>query len=159
MRTEVAKLVTFRLGDDLFAADIFAVERVLRFQQPTVVPEMPPWVEGVVEYQARVVPVINLRKRFELPDLPVRAETRILVLNAGGEWIGAIVDAVIEVSGVPQEQLSDPPALFRGLSAEFLKGIVRQGERLVIVLDIERLLATTARLVLERTESEAVARG
>jgi purine-binding chemotaxis protein CheW len=159
MRTEAAKLVTFRLGDDLFAADIFAVERVLRYQQPTIVPDMPDWIEGVVEYQERVVPVINLRRRFELPAMPVRPETRILVLNAGGEWVGAIVDAVIEVSGVQQDQLSEPPSLFRGLSGEFLRGIVRHDEKLVIVLDIERLLATTVRMVLERNDTEAVTRG
>jgi len=161
MRTEAAKLVTFRLGDDLFAADIFAVERVLRYQPPTSVPDMPTWVEGVVEYQQRVVPVVSLRRRFELQDLPVRPETRILVLNAGGEWIGAVVDAVIEVSGVQQEQISPPPTFFRGLAGEFLKGIVRSAERLVIVLDVGRLLAETGRLVLERTAPapEAVARG
>jgi purine-binding chemotaxis protein CheW len=159
MRTEAAKLVTFRLGDDLFAADIFAVERVLRYQQPTTIPDMPDWVEGVVEYQKKVVPVISLRRRFELPAMEARPETRILVLNASGEWIGAIVDAVIEVSGVQQEQMSDPPSLFRGLSGEFLKGIVRHDEKLVIVLDVDRLLATTVRLVLERTDTEAVTRG
>ena len=159
MRTDAAKLVTFRLGEDLFAADIFAVERVLRYQQPTTVPDMPPWIEGVVEYQQRVVPVISLRKRFELPDVAARPETRVLILNAGGEWIGAIVDAVIEVSGVQPEQLSEPPTLFRGLAGEFLKGIVRHDERLIIVLDVDKLLATTARLVFERANAEAVTRG
>jgi purine-binding chemotaxis protein CheW len=158
MKTEVAKLVTFRLGEDLFAADIFAVERVLRYRQPTSVPDMPEWIEGMVEYQQRVLPVINLRRRFELPALAPTAETRTLVLNGGGEWVGAIVDAVIEVSGVAEEQLSPPPAIFRGLAGEYLKGIVRAGDKLVIVLDVERLLSATDRLVLERAAEEA-ARG
>lgn len=159
MKSDATKLVTFRLGDDLFAADIFAVERVLRYQTPTSVPDMPSWVEGVVEYQQRVVPVVSLRRRFELEDMPVRPETRILVLNAGGEWIGAVVDAVIEVSGVQPEQISPPPTFFRGLAGEFLKGIVRSGERLIIVLDVGRLLSETGRLVLERAAAEAATRG
>lgn len=159
MKIDSTKLVTFRLGDDLFAADIFAVERVLRYQLPTSVPDMPAWVEGVVEYQQRVVPVVSLRRRFELEDVPVRPETRILVLNAGGEWIGAVVDAVIEVTGVQEEQMSPPPALFRGLAGQYLKGIVRSGEKLVIVLDVGKLLAETGRLVLERAAAELPARG
>src|SRR6476619_2616082 len=65
--TTVSKIVTFRLGDDLFAADIYSVERVLRYQQTTPVPNVPDWIDGVIDYQGRVVPLINLRNRFELP--------------------------------------------------------------------------------------------
>ena len=61
------KLVTFRLGDDHFAADVHAVERVLRYTVPTSVPDMPEYIEGVMDYLGRVVPVVNLRRRFELP--------------------------------------------------------------------------------------------
>ena len=75
-----SQIVTFRLGNELFAADIFSVERVLRYTLPTPVPNVPAWIEGVIEYQGRVVPVINLRKRFELPAAPVPADARILVL-------------------------------------------------------------------------------
>ena len=152
MKTEAPKLVTFRLGDDLFAADIFAVERVLRYQAPRVLPDVPPWIEGVIEYQTRVVPVLNLRRRFELPAIPVTGETRIVVLNARGEWIGIVVDSVLEVSSIESGQMSTPPAFFRGLAGEYLKGIVRRkdaGERLVIVLDVEQLLSTAERIALE----------
>ncbi len=157
MTNELSKLVTFRLGDDLFAAGIFSVERVLRYQPPTSVPDLPPWVPGVIEYQSRVLPVIDLRRRFELPETTVRPETRILVLNAGNDWVGAVVDAVVEVATVDPSQISPPPPFFRGLASEYLKGICRRGERLVIVLDIDRLLAETGRLVLERTQAGAEA--
>ena len=92
------KLVTFRLGDDHFAADVHAVERVLRYTVPTSVPDMPEYIEGVMDYLGRVVPVVNLRRRFELPSVEARAETRTLVLNVGGEWIGVVVDSVTEVA-------------------------------------------------------------
>ena len=151
MTSDAAKLVTFRIGDDLFAADIFTVERVLRYQPPTTVPDVPEWIEGVADYQGRVMPVINLRRRFELPRAEVRPETRILVLNGGGEWIGAVVDAVVEVTGYEGAQLQPPPAMFRGLAGEYLKGIIRLGEKLVIVLDVARLLTATERLALEQS--------
>ena len=144
------QIVTFRLGEDMFAADIFSVERVLRHQAPTPVPNLPEWVEGVIEYHGRVVPVIDLRRRFELPPRAAAAETRILVFNSGGEWIAAVVDAVLEVAAVSDADLAPPPPLFRGLAGEYLRGIARRNGRLVIFLDVARLLSTTERLALQR---------
>jgi purine-binding chemotaxis protein CheW len=149
------QIVTFRLGEDYFAADIFAVERVLRHAPPTVVPNMPPWIDGVLEYQHRIIPVVNLRRRFGLPDQAPRPETRILVLAADGDWIGVVVDAVQEVVAVTAAQLSPPPPLFRGLSSEFLRGIVRREDRLIVFLDVQRLLAAEERLTLQRATATA----
>lgn len=156
---DTSQIVTFRLGDDLFAADIYSVERVLRHQAPTAIPNVPDWIEGVIDYQGRVVPVINLRRRFELPPAPVANDTRILVLNAGGEWIAAIVDGVLEVAGLAADGVQPPPPLFRGLAGEYIKGITRRGERLVIFLDVERLLSTTERLHLESAAPEPATAG
>ena len=151
MNTEVVKLVVFRIGDDLFAADIFAVERVLRYQTARSLPDVPSWIEGVIEYQQRVIPVVNLRSRFELPERPAAPETRIVVLNAKGDWVGIVVDSVLEVSSVNASQVSPAPSFFRGLAGEYLKGILRrgEGERLVIVLDVEQLLSATEQIVLQ----------
>jgi purine-binding chemotaxis protein CheW len=159
MSTESDKLVIFRLGDDLFAADIFSVERVLRYEAPTSVPDMPPYIEGVMDYQGRVVPLVNLRRRFELPAAPAATETRTLILNVGGEWIGAVVDAVTEVAAYDQAAVSPPPKLFRGLSAEYLKGIVRRGDRLVIFLDVSQLLSSTERIALLEAGAREPAHG
>lgn len=153
------KLVTFRIGDDLFAADIFAVERVLRYQEPTQIPNVPAWVQGVLEYQKRVVPVIDLRVRFEMAAKPADNQTRTLVFTAGGDWVAAVVDQVVEVATVQPAQVAAPPTLFRGLSAEFLRGVVRREDRLVIFLDVGRLLSTNERLSLERATDEVVQHG
>jgi purine-binding chemotaxis protein CheW len=148
--TTATKIVTFKLADDFFAADIHSVERVLRYQQPTPIPNVPEWIEGVLEYQKRVVPVLDLRKRFELPPRDAASDMRILVFNAEGEWIAGIVDQVLEVAPLDREKLAAPPKMFRGLSAEYLRGIVRRDDRLIIYLDVARLLSTNDRLVLER---------
>ena len=153
--TETTKVVTFRLGDDLFAADIFAVERVLRYQPPVSVPDVAQWIEGMIEYRGRVVPVIDLRRRFELPPAENRDSARILVCNAESEWIGAIVDAVLEVTTIDPTSVTPPPPLFRGLTTEYLKGIVRRKDRLIIFLDIARLLTTSERLALELATDKA----
>lgn len=142
------RLVTFRLGDDLFAAPIEAVERVLRYQAPRAVPNLPEWIAGVIEYGQRIVPVIDLRRRFELPEQPNTPQMRLLVLASGGEWAAVLVDAVLDVRTVQATELAPPPPLFRGLAAQYLRGVMRRDEQLVIVLECDRLLSTSERLVL-----------
>jgi purine-binding chemotaxis protein CheW len=96
--------------------------------------------------------VLNLRGLFELPDRAAAPETRIVVLNSQGEFIGIVVDSVLEVSTVEAESISPAPSFFRGLAGEYLKGILRRGEgqRLVIVLDVQQLLSANERIALER---------
>lgn len=159
MSTLADKLVTFRLGDDHFAADVQAVERVLRYAAPTSVPDMPDYIEGVMDYQGRVVPLVNLRSRFELPAVATGSETRTLILNVSGEWIGVVVDSVTEVAPFDPAKVAPPPKLFRGLAGEYLKGIVRHGDKLVIYLDVEQLLSTTERIALQQAGTEALANG
>lgn len=158
MTTLTDKLVTFRLGDDLFATDVNAVERVLRYTPATSVPDMPAYIEGVMEYQGRVVPLVNLRRRMELPSAEADRHTRILVLKVSGEWIGVVVDSVTAVAPFDPSQVAPPPKYFRGLAAEYLKGIVRHEEKLVIYLDVEHLLSTTDRIALQHAGNEAIAK-
>lgn len=151
----IPQAVTFRVGADTFGADILCVERVLRYAPPTAVPNLPDWVEGLLDYGSRVVPVIDLRRRFGL-DAAARAETgrRIIVFSVGDEWVGAIVDAVLEVVTLEPSHLSPPPALFRGLRAEYLRGLVRRDGQLVILLEIPRLLTATERLELQQAAGQ-----
>ncbi|HEX5438745.1 MAG TPA: chemotaxis protein CheW [Gemmatimonadaceae bacterium] len=149
------QIVTFRVGKEYFAADIFAVERVLRYQPPTVVPHLPDWVEGVIEYEERVVPVIDLRRRLGIEPVPPRPETRIIVFTVDDEWTAVVVDAVLEVMAPAPEQLSAPPALFRGLSAEYLRALVRQENRLVLLIEMSRLLTATERITLQQMSTAA----
>ncbi|MDE3151414.1 MAG: chemotaxis protein CheW, partial [Gemmatimonadota bacterium] len=119
----------------------------------------PEWIEGVIEYQGHVLPVVSLRRRFQLPAVAPTADTRILVLRSGEEWVGATVDAVLEVASFDEALLSPPPALFRGLAGEYLRGIVRLNDRLFIYLEVGRLLSSEERLTLERVTEEALPNG
>jgi len=149
MRANAVKLVTFRLGHDCFAVEIFAVERVLRYATPAPVPDVPPWIAGVIEHRAKVIPVVDMRRRIEVPDNTITPQTRTLVLNTADGWVGAIVDAVMEVVSVPSAAVSPPPPLFRGLAAKFVRGIAKIGERLVVILEVEQLLSSDDRIVLQ----------
>jgi purine-binding chemotaxis protein CheW len=143
------EVVTFRLGDDRFAGDVASVERVLRYAKPTPLPNLPAWIEGVLDYQDRVVAVVDLRARFGLERRAPRPESRIIIFSSGDEWIGAIVDAVLEVTAVPAEQVAPPPKVFRGLKAEYLRGLLRTEDGLIIFLDVPHLLSSGERLALK----------
>ena len=150
------QLVVFRVGDDRFAADIFAVERVLRFTAPRPIPNVPAWLEGVIDYGGRVVPVIDLRMRFELPAAPSRESARILVVVAGDEWIAAIVDGVDEVITVTAAQLEPPPPLFKGLAKQYLRALVRRGDHVIVALDVAQLLTAREQVILDQVVAGAV---
>ena len=148
--TDALQIVTFAIAGDLFATDIFSVERVLRFAPPRPVPNTPAWLLGVIDYQDRVVPVLDLRARFELPAAEATATTRILVFDVDGQWIGALVDSVQEVATVARADVEPPPPLFRGLTKEYLTGLLRRAHGVVVVLDVRKLFTSQERLVLEQ---------
>jgi purine-binding chemotaxis protein CheW len=143
------RLVTFRLGDHLFAADIFAVERVLRPGPARALPEMPAWMEGVIDSGGSVVPVIDLRKRFGMPERAGQGQARLLVCAANEYRAAFLVDAVLDVRPLETGALQDPPAMFRGLGGEYLQGLSRRQGELVVVLDMPRLLASSETLTLQ----------
>ena len=144
--TEATRLVTFRLDEHLFAAEIHAVQRVIRHEPPRVLPDMPEWMEGVVDYQGTMVPVIDMRRRFALPASEPGPQARLMVCAVAGGLAAMLVDAVLDVKPVQPSDLMDPPELFRGLTGEYLKGLTRRQGQLVVVLDVERLLGSQAPL-------------
>lgn len=156
-KAAVAKvpLVTFRVGEQPYAADVHQVERVLPWETPRTIPNVPAWLDGVIEFRGRVVPVIDLRTRFELPAAPDRTRQRIVVFGVGTERIAAAVDAVDEVRAVEKPALEDPPELFRGLARQYLRALVRAGDEVIVVLDVAQLLNARERIVLDQAVAEA----
>lgn len=143
------QIVTFRVGPEEFGLDVFSVLEVLRHQPVTPVPRAPAFVEGVIDVRSVLVPVVDLRRRFEIPNSSVDAYTRIVVVEYHGDRLGLTVDSVSEVMRVPETAISEPPAYVRGLAAEYLRGMVRLDNRLVVLLDIERILSSDERIALD----------
>lgn len=151
---ESTRLVTFRLGEHLFAAEIHAVQRVLRYEAPRALPDMPEWMEGVVDYQGTMVPVIDMRRRFGLSATAPGQQARLMVCAAPRGLAAMLVDAVLDVKPVEPADLLEPPELFRGLAGEYLRGLTRRNGQLVVVLDVESLLSSQAAL---RFQADAAA--
>ena len=142
-RSDDFRLITFRVGGALYAADIATVERVLRHETSRPVPNMPSWMEGVLEYEGRILPVIDLRVRFGVGQDRETGGGRLLVVSLVTEWVAVAVDQVLDVRAVAAADIASPPAMVRGFSGEFLRGVVRRGNDLVLVLDFHRTLSST----------------
>ena len=142
------QLVTFRVGGEEFGLDVFQVHEILRYTEPTPMPKAPAFVEGVLDVRGTLVPVVDLRKRFELHEILYGDDTRIILVDFQGERLGLIVDEVSEVLRVPETSVTPPPQFVRGLAAEFIRGIVRLESRLVVLLDLERILSSQERMQL-----------
>lgn len=150
------QVVVFRVGGQEFAFNVFHVQRILRYQAPSPLPKAPAFLEGILQVQGAVVPVIDLRKRFELADARLREETRMMVLECDGVNVAVIVDAVLEVLRISSEAVNLPPAVVRGLAAEYIQGIITVGARTVVLLQTGRLVTSSERISLEAIQAEPV---
>jgi purine-binding chemotaxis protein CheW len=146
------ELVVFRLAGTEFALDVFTVREVLRRQPVTVVPKAPPFVAGVTEVRGSLLPVVDLRRRFEAAELDDGAETRILVADHADTRLGLLVDRVTEVLRVPETAMAEPPAFVSRAVADYLSAIVRHADRLILMLDLDRVLTSEERLQLREFE-------
>ena len=141
------QFVVFRLGTQQFALAISQVERILRHETPAAVPEAPDFLEGVVPYAGGVVPVVDLRKRFNL-DFSLREETRMVVVQLEDQNVAIVVDQVMEVMRVDSRGISSPPRMVRGLAAKYISGIIPRAGATIVILNAARLLTSTERLAL-----------
>jgi purine-binding chemotaxis protein CheW len=135
------QLVVFRLGEDYFAMLISNVNEIIRLQKITPVPKAPPFVEGVTNLRGRVIPVIDLRKRFGVAPQADGQSGRIIVVEQDARLLGMMVDAVDEVLTVPASSIEPVDEMVVSVDAQFLAGIVRLEDRLIILLDQEQVLS------------------
>lgn len=143
------QVVTFRVGRQEFALDILQVERILRYTEPSPLPRAPAFLEGVMPYGEGAVPVLDLRKRFEL-DASVREETRLMVLELESQRVAVVVDEVREVMRVDTTTITAPGPVVSGLAAAYISGIITRPGRTIIILNARKLLSATERLELDR---------
>jgi purine-binding chemotaxis protein CheW len=141
------QVVTFRVGGQEFALDILQIERILRYQEPAPLPKAPDFLEGVIQYGTGAVPVVDLRKRFEL-EASIREETRLMILALEDQRIGVLVDEVREVMRVDSTTITPPGPVVSGLAAAYIAGIVTRPGRTIIILNARKLLSSTERLAL-----------
>ncbi len=135
-----AQLVSFRLAREEYGIEITKVQEIILLGEITRVPQTPDFIKGLINLRSTVIPVVDLRLRFGLAAEEPTDETRIMVVNVGGKTLGVIVDAVSEVLRVSQEQIVPPPPTVSGVGHEYLTGLVKLDNRLLILLNIDKIL-------------------
>lgn len=139
---DLIQLVTFRIGEEEFGVDILAVQEIIRMMQITMVPRAPEFIEGVINLRGKVIPVINMRTRFNKPSLDQDSNTRIVVMELENKIVGFLVDGVSEVLRIPESTVEDPPPVVAGIGSEYIRGIGKLDNRLLILLNLDNLLGS-----------------
>ena len=136
------QVVVFGLGSEDFGVNISSVESIIKMQPITKMPHSPLFVEGVTNLRGKVLPVMDLRRRFGLPSQEVDKNNRIIIINVNGIEVGMIVDGVSEVLTIPEQSVEPAPAIASTVNSNFITGIAKIDQRLVILLDLGMVLSS-----------------
>ena len=146
---DLVQFVTCRIAQEEFALDVLSVQEINRMVEVTRVPKAPYFVEGVINLRGRIIPVLDLRRRFGLPASNRTDDSRIMVVLVRQRMVGLIVDEVVEVLRVPKLSIEPPPSVGNSAGSEFTQGVGRIEDRLLIVLDLNRLLLPNEQAAME----------
>lgn len=138
---EVLQLVTFAVKGEEFGVDILRVQEIIRTMEITKVPNSPAFVDGVINLRGKVIPIVDLRKRFGIPPKKHDSDTRIIVIEIHGMIVGFVVDSVSEVLRIPASTVEPPPPVVGSVESEYISGVGKLNDRLLILLDLNKLLS------------------
>lgn len=141
--SELLQLVSFMIDKEEFGVNILYVQEINRFIQITKVPNAPDFVEGVINLRGRVIPVIDLRTKFNLKKKEQDKNTRIIVVEVEGKVVGFIVDSVREVLRIPTSITEAPPEIVTGVNSEFIQAVAKLDDRLITLLNLEKVLSNS----------------
>jgi purine-binding chemotaxis protein CheW len=145
---DLEQMVTFNLGEEEYGINILQVQEINRMVEITQVPQTEHYVEGIINLRGKVIPIIDLRKKFNMPEKEYDNRTRIVVVDVGNETVGLVVDSVSEVLRVPAGSLEETPKLISGevtsySGTGYIKSIVKLEDRLLIYLDLGKIISTS----------------
>ncbi|GAK55818.1 CheW protein [Candidatus Vecturithrix granuli] len=148
------QLVSFLLGEEEFGADILMVQEIIRMQPITRVPNAPHFVEGVINLRGKVIPIVDLRKRLHIDGITDKKKMRVIVVEVDTKMTGFIVDAVSQVLRIPKSTIEPPPSIvIAGIDSEYITGVSKLGEKLLILLDFSKILTTREKKALHEVET------
>jgi purine-binding chemotaxis protein CheW len=151
---ELNQLISFEVGDEEYGLEILRVKEVIRIREVARLPGTPSFVRGIINLRGDVIPIISLRDKFGLAEQEYSGSTRVIVADVEGRLVGMVVDSVSQVVRLPADQVDPPPPIAGGLSAEFINGVGKLEGRLIILLNLDRVLSAQEKRELERMESQ-----
>jgi len=144
---ELIQLVSFMLADEEYGVEVLKVREIIRMPTITKMPNVPQHVEGIINLRGKVIPIISMRRRFGLMENQNSSQTRIIIMDVVGSLTGFIVDAVSEVIRIHSSEIQPPPSMMLsgGVGQEFITGVFNHAERLLIIMDIDRMFSDDER--------------
>ena len=136
------KFLTFVLGNEEYGVEILKVREIMGIMEITTVPQTPDYMKGVINLRGKVIPIIDLRLKFAMPEVEHTKETCIIVAEVGAAQVGVIVDSVSEVTDIKGEDIEEAPSFGQGIDTNFIMGLGKTKKKIIILLDIEKVLTT-----------------
>ncbi|MGF7429195.1 chemotaxis protein CheW [Thermoanaerobacterium thermosaccharolyticum] len=143
------QIVIFKLNDEEFCVDIMDVLEIIRMQTITKVPDVPSFVEGIINLRGTVIPIIDLKKRLKLKLTNYDDDTRIIIIKINDKSVGFIVDSVTEVLHVENDSIKEAPDVIAGIGKEYIESVVSYDDRLIINLNLEKILTENEKKEIE----------
>lgn len=140
MENKEVKVLIFSINGEHYATDIMEVERILGYEEPTTLPDSPDFVQGVINYEGNILPVLSLTKRFGLEKDEIKNDAKIIVAKQDGNKIGIIVDIVSEVRDVSDKNIEAAPDIVAGISQRYIKGLIKIDGKIIIFLNLGTIL-------------------
>jgi purine-binding chemotaxis protein CheW len=144
------EFLTFTLGDEEYAIDILKVQEIRGYEEPTVIANSPAFIKGVVNLRGTIVPIVDLRIKFDVGVVEYTPFTVVIILNVGGRVVGMVVDAVSEVAALSDEQIRPAPEFSSAVDTRYIRGLATVDERMLIVVDIEKLMLSSEMALVEQ---------
>jgi len=152
--TDIVQVVSFSVGEEDYGINIETVKEVIKVKSITQLPKTPSFVRGVINLRGDVIPIIDLREKFGLQQEDYTEMTRVIVVDIDDKSIGMVVDSVSNVINIAQNDIDPPPPLVSGLSEDYLKGVGKVGEELIILLNIDKILTAEEKIDLSSSLHE-----
>ena len=151
------QIISFRVGDEEYGLEILSVREVIRIKEITRLPKAPDFVSGVINLRGDVIPIIDLRKKFGLSFKQYSEMTRVIVVEVDDKLMGMVVDSVSHVIRIGQDQIVPPPTLVGGITADYIRGVGKIDERLIVLLNIGKILTSEEKIEIEKIHVQSVA--
>ncbi len=148
----MSSYTVFTVAGEEFGIEVDRVVEIVRPQKITPLPQAPPFINGVINLRGVVMPLMDLRKRLNVE--PSSKREKVIITRMHGEKIGLLVDTVKEIINIDDKQLASPPSIFKGLKPEYLRGIGKIGDRLIVILHIDNLLTSEEMILLDERKEE-----
>lgn len=142
--------VIFKLNKEEYGVEISHVQEITEIKSITTVPNTPVFVEGIINLRGKIVPIVNIKKRFDLPQKTEMGEQRIIIINLKEKQVGFIVDDASQVLTLDESQIENPPELVAGIDRDYIIGIGKVDEKIIVLLDLEKILSEQEQKEIEK---------